>query len=130
MDVVTRRPLPDAFDPHKERDGGGLSVFRLAFHTTEEVSNFRTMSPKSGWVARLRASSIIALGLTIIPDPLEAADQRPAQPGHSVVPELNSANRKSSEAAQWKQQLAAAVIAVDGPFPPPQPRDNPSTGSS
>lgn len=115
----------NAFDPHPTRDTDGLSVYRRVFHTPQEAADFRTKSKSKAWVAELPASAITALGLTIEPKPLHASADMPAQPGHSVVRELNSKNRKTPQADQWRQQLLAAVTAVTGPYEPSPTR--PST---
>lgn len=116
----------NAFDPHPGRDTDGLSVYRRAFHTPQEAADFRTKSKSKAWVAELPASAITALGLTIEPKPLEASADMPAQPGHSVVRELNSASRKTTQADEWKQGLLAAVTTVTGPYEGPASRQAPS----
>ena len=116
-----RRPMPDAFDPHK-KDTDGLSVYREHFHSAEEVCDFRTVSKNKAWVAKLKASSIFALGLTIEPDPLdEIQGQRRKQVGHCLIKEMNAANSKSDKVEQWKRHLAALVLDFDvkGPFDAP-----------
>jgi hypothetical protein len=110
----------DAFDPHKARDVDGLSVYRSGLHTPQQVASFRTKSTKQTWVAELSASRIRELGLTIEPKPLAANEERPAQPGHAVIPELNAGDRKKPAVDQWKQQLVALVQQIHGPFPPCQ----------
>jgi len=109
----------NAFDPHPTRDTDGLSVYRRAFHTPQEAADFRTKSKSRAWVAELPVSAITALGLTIEPKPLDATADLPAQPGHAVIPALNSADRKAPKVDEWKQQLVAAVTHVNGPFDPP-----------
>lgn len=116
----------NAFDPHPTRDTDGLSVYRRAFHTPQEAADFRTKSKSKAWVAKLPASAITALGLTIEPRPLDASADMPAQPGHSVVRELNSESRKTPQADQWRQQLLAAVTTVTGPYEAPaSPQETP-----
>jgi hypothetical protein len=123
MDIsLPGRPLPAAFDPNKN-DTHGISVYRESFHTPEEAAGFRTKSKRKTWVARLKASSITALGLTIKPDPLEKRGELPEQPGHALIVELRTENRKSKEVDDWKELLVAAVISVEGPFEPPPQKD-------
>ncbi|MCW5769439.1 MAG: hypothetical protein KIT19_12230 [Phycisphaeraceae bacterium] len=112
----------NAFDPHPTRDTDGLSVYRRVFHTPQDAADFRTKSKSKAWVAELPASAIIAMGLTIDPRPLDGTADMPAQPGHAVLRELNSANRKTSQADRWRQQLLASVTTVTGPYEPPVPR--------
>ncbi|MCC6427502.1 MAG: hypothetical protein IT435_11850 [Phycisphaerales bacterium] len=112
----------NAFDPHPTRDTDGLSVYRRVFHTPQEAADFRTKSKSNAWVAELPASAITAMGLTIEPKPLAATADMPAQPGHAVIPALNSADRKTPKADEWKQQLLAAVTNVTGPYEGPASR--------
>jgi len=109
-----RRPLPDGFDPHRTRDTDGLSVYREKHHSAQEVASLRTKPGKPTWIARITAKSITDLGLTLRPDPREPEDGLPARPGHALIVELNSDMRKSDAVAQWKQQLLASVISVEG----------------
>lgn len=109
MDLSSRHPMPDAFDPSKH-DDTGLSVYRLRFHSPEEVANFRTMSTKATWIAFLPVSCLGPLGLSVQPN------GKPDQPGHALIPELTYLIRKTPQAETWKRQLAAAVTEVKGPL--------------
>lgn len=136
-DGSPRWPLPDAFDPTKPDprkgmvgDVDGISVYRRHFHTPQEAADFRTKSKSQTWVAEIPAASITALGLTIEPKPLPATDNRPAQPGHAVLRELNVESRKTPQADQWKQQLLAAVTKVTGPYEAPTSRQEPMPPSA
>lgn len=121
VDGSPRWPSQNAFDPRKQGDEDGLSVYRREFHTPQEAADFRTKSKSKAWVAELPASAVAAMGLTIEPKPLAATTDRPAQLGHAVLRELNSANRKTPEADEWKQLLVAAVTRVTGPYEAPLP---------
>ena len=112
-------PLAMAFAPRSNGDEDGLSVYRKIFHTPQHAADFRTKSTSKSWVAELRAADVFALGLTVEPLPLGPTSELPSQPGHAVLRELNSTNRKTKRAEECKQQLLAAVIAVTGPYDPP-----------
>lgn len=109
-----RRPLPDAFDPHRVNDVDGLSVYREKYHIAAEVAGLRTRGSKPTWVARLRARSITDLGLTLKPDPKESEGGLPARPGHALIVEMNTGARKSDAVEQWKRQLLEKIINVEG----------------
>lgn len=82
----------------------------------------RTMGKCNVWVAEIPASAIMAMGLTIDPRPLAGTAERPAQPGHAVLRELNSQTRNSDRAQEWKHQLVLAVTGLTGPYAPPDGR--------
>lgn len=109
-----RLPMADGFDPHKIKDTNGLSVYREKYPSPEQVAGFRTKGTKPSWVVKLRAQSVIDAGLTLIAAPREAADGLPAQQGHALIVEINSAARKSDLVEQWKRQLLASIIGVEG----------------
>ncbi len=74
-----------AFSP-SDLDTDGLSVFRALFTTPDEVARLNS-KPYSFYIARLRVSDILELGVSVIPDPL------PDPPfGHSLIPEMNPGN--------------------------------------
>lgn len=121
MSLDTKSVLPGAFAP-TQSDTTGISVHRASIHTPKQVAqDFRTGGTQPVWVAHLRARDILALGISIMPDPvLESLDPpRPAQPGHASIPELKTANATSDFAEEIKRRLAAAVFHIDGPFDPP-----------
>lgn len=75
------------------------------------------------WVAQFKASDIIALGITLQPDPLDA-DKHPrnvAQPGHALIPEINSGEMDSTRVLELKRALAdlANKGPIHGPYDPP-----------
>lgn len=116
-------PNDEAFDPHRDRDVEGLSVYRRQFHTPQQVADFRTKSKSPVWVAELPASAIFEIGLTVVPQPLEAHGDLPAQRGHALIPELNSASRGTWQLAQRKRLLAqAAEKSTTGPYEAPASR--------
>lgn len=117
---------PSAFAPHSTNDGAGLSVFREAYHTPEQVGrDFRRVGKNPVWVARLRASGILELGLRIDPDPLAATRDMPAQPGHALIPALNSANAKADRTHELARRLVLVIerplVGPFSPYGPPRP---------
>jgi len=89
-----------AFKPNKKRDGEGLSVFRLAFITAEELVRRASQPPERYYVAQLgMRDHLVPLGLTVVPKPTK--DQ---PPGHALIPELNSSTRETTKEKQ--RQLA------------------------
>lgn len=127
MALDRRSVLADAFAPKEpskksstSADFDGLSVYRGAFHTPEEVGKkFRTLGSTPAWVATLRADDIFQLGLTIVPDPQNGDHLIVAQLGHSLIPELNATAAKTNFVLEAKQKLAALVTEINGPFDPP-----------
>jgi len=111
-----RRAAPDAFSPHSERDVGGLSVTRMKYQTAEEMAAVPRVGKSTFWIASLRVSDLERLGLSVVADPLPESASGPARRGHALIPGMKSANRKTDEVLNWKQQLATAVIELHGPF--------------
>ena len=74
---------PQGFYP-TSKDMDGISVFRALFVSPDRVAS-SGKNPKGYYVARLRVSDIIALGLTVIPNPKD--DQLP---GHALLPGLST----------------------------------------
>ncbi|HUQ72653.1 MAG TPA: hypothetical protein VM165_24200 [Planctomycetaceae bacterium] len=66
------------------------------------------------FVAELAVKDLQQVGIRVVPDP------QPFDPGHVLLPQLNSADRKSTEVAEFKQRLKALTREVHGPFPTPQ----------
>jgi hypothetical protein len=73
--------LIGAFRPN-ENDHDGLSVFRTAIVTPEQLVSAAGQRPDSYVVARLRIADLQKLGLTVILDDAQ-------QPGHCLIPEIN-----------------------------------------
>ncbi len=97
----------DAFKPDKNRDIDGLSMSRARsnehpdFRTIEQISRGPSMN---GYVVvELRAGDIRAAGMRVIANRLDD------DPGHVLLPDLNSRNYKSVEVAEWKQRLRTLV---------------------
>lgn len=68
MSLDLKTVQPGAFAPN-EKDTDGLSVHRAGIHTPKEVAqDFRGKGSQPVWVAHLRASDILALGVTIEPN--------------------------------------------------------------
>ena len=117
----TRSVLPDAFAPKmpdakSPGDTDGLSLYRKVFHSPEEVARkLRTGGSRACWIAQLRASDLLALGLTLTPDPLESAL------GHALIKEIRAETARSDEVVQFKRQLAQLVTPENllGPYDPP-----------
>lgn len=131
MDFERKSVRRNAFAPKlpdKKRESkgdiDGLSLFRELFHTPEEVGRvLRTQGTTPAWVARLRASDIFSLGLSLVPNPLDESKHPNgvAQPGHVLIPEISVATASSSEVIELQQRLAALVTSENllGPFDPP-----------
>jgi hypothetical protein len=110
-----------AFDPSKN-DSDGLSVYRERYHSASEVAAMRTKGTSPTWVVRLRASSILQLGLALQPDPRPTEDGLPNRPGHALISSMRSENRSTDEVKNWMMQLQAIVLDVmggDDGFPAP-----------
>lgn len=90
-----------AFEPSK-RDVDGISVFRELFLSAADLAKAGT-SNNGYCVARLRVSDLIALGLTVVPDPRN--DQ---PPGHAILPELSISehNRDKQKCKDIQRRLA------------------------
>lgn len=126
---------PDAFaprspaknKPNDQGDSDGLSVYRAAFHSPEEIAKvLRTRGSEPVWVAELVAKDIIALGGTLKPDPLgpEKHPRQIPQPGHALIPELHAGDPDSKLVEDLKRGLAALAnkATIHGPFDPPAGR--------
>jgi len=90
-----------AFEPSKW-DVDGISVFRELFLSAADLASAGTN--KNGYcVARLRVSDLLALGLTVVPDPRN--DQ---PPGHAILPELSFSehNRDRQKCKDIQHHLA------------------------
>jgi hypothetical protein len=109
----------DAFKPHRANDVDGLSMSRAKnlehpeFLTPEELATHGP-SPHGYFVAELKAGDLRQNGIEIVPDPMAH------NPGHVLLPRLNSANRKSDEVEEFMQRLKTLTREVHGPFPTPQ----------
>lgn len=131
MSLDQRTVQPDAFAPKmpdkkNTGDTDGLSVYREAFHSAEDVGRtLRSRGSEPMWVARLRASDITALGLTLLPDPKDgfAHPKGLPQPGHALIPEIAVSTATTDRVVEIKRMLAALVTPTNlfGPFDPPPP---------
>lgn len=99
---------PLAFRP-TERDTNGLSFGRAKFETTADEAA-KGAQGKQFFVAVLSASRIRDAGVQIVPKPL------PDDPGHTEIPELTFANRRSDRARELVQHLRGCVLEIQGPF--------------
>lgn len=103
------RPSHLSFRPHETRDVDGLSLYRQALVSPEELAAWGRTG-KEYYVARVRASALREMGmqLDVAPDPS-------GKPGHVLISDLNSATRDSEVQVAWQIHLAD-ICAVDGPF--------------
>lgn len=108
----------DAFKPHPTGDVDGLSVSRMKlennpdFLTPEQLAGLGR-SPRGYYVAIVRESALISLGVRVERAPT-AQD-----PGHCLLSNMNSANRKSTEVKDWCHQLVEKhLVRVEEPFRP------------
>lgn len=90
-----------AFEPSKW-DVDGISVFRELFVSADALVKAGTNN--NGYcVTRLSVSELIALGLTIVPDP---RNEQP--PGHAIIPELSISewNQNKTKCKEIQRKLA------------------------
>jgi hypothetical protein len=105
-----------AFRPHPNSDVTGLSMSRARsemhpdFLSCEECAALGP-SARGYFVAKLLVSELRAAGISVEPRPLSD------DPGHCELPQLRSDNRKSDEALEMQEALAATTFEVVGPFP-------------
>lgn len=106
-----------AFHPHRERDVDGLSLSRgrteshPTFLSPEDLAKSGP-SPEGYFLAELIYGELRKAGIRVIPDP------QPHDPGHVLLPELNSSDRKSDRVKELEMQLATTLTHfVHGPFP-------------
>lgn len=99
---------PLAFRP-TERDTSGLSIGRAKYETPAEEAA-KGAQNKQFFVAVLSVSRIRDAGIQVVPKSL------PSDPGHSEIPELTFANRRSDRARELVQRLCACVLEIHGPF--------------
>jgi hypothetical protein len=114
-DPADGRPMLVAFRPTDD-DHDGLSFVRAKYASAREAARGRR---QRYCVACLRVRDIRAIGLNIVPEPLEpVADEPPAaRIGHCRVPELNTACRGSEREYEWRRTLAKDLcFLVLGPF--------------
>jgi hypothetical protein len=106
---------PDAFKPHASHDMDGLSLSRAKspehpeFLLPEDLAALG-QSPHGYFIAELVAGDLRRAGIEVVPDPL------PSDPGHVLLPHVNSSNRKSNEVAEIKQRLKTLTREIHGPF--------------
>ena len=101
---------PAAFQP-RNSEVEGISVFREAcLSSPQDVLRVIAAEKRDRYqLARLRATDLAELGLSIKPEPIETV------PGHAVIPELNAtayaANRLASKVLQKRlAELASRQI--------------------
>jgi hypothetical protein len=98
-----------AFHPHATADQTGISLSRAKYKTVEQAGAGRP--GKQYYVAPLRASDLKAKGLRVEPDPT------PDDPGHCVLPDVNSGNRRDDATQELERELAGLALPIAGPFP-------------
>jgi hypothetical protein len=99
---------PEAFRP-LDKGEAGISVFRARFADPLQALTVVAESKRHGYyVARLAVLDLLALGLSVRPDPIEKA------PGHAIIPELNTADYQGKKAF-WKvvQRQLAELASKD-----------------
>lgn len=94
-----------AFEP-TGKDIDGISVFRELFVSAQQVADAGSRGAIGNYVVRLRVADIVALGLTVIPNPRD--DQLP---GHALVPELRLGAMKADKKTSKEYQRALAKLA-------------------
>jgi hypothetical protein len=99
------------FQPNKEKDADGLSFSRAKYKTKTQAAMGRP--GKQYYVAELSARQIRALGIQIEPRP------QPNDPGHTTLPELNSASRKESRVIECGYRLKDFATNIEGPYTTP-----------
>jgi hypothetical protein len=107
----------EAFSPRKD-EASGISVFRAKFKSVEEVA--KGQSAKGYYVVSLLAAELRANAIDVEPSPEVPSGW---DESHAELPQLNAANRKSSEVLMLKERLAqlGTRIPVQGPFKPESP---------
>jgi hypothetical protein len=106
---------PNAYKPH-ERDIDGLSLERARSAGHPEFCDAAECcadgrSPKGYFVAVMRVRDLRQRGIRVNADPLAN------KPGHALLPDMNSANRKSDSVAERMRVLAHELtIEVLGPY--------------
>lgn len=104
-----------AYQPNK-RDVTGISLVRARFKTIEEAA--RGAEGKEYFIAKLRASDLIALGLTLRTDAeveLEPGDEPDI--AHVSVAELRTETKKAPGTVEILKRLSQLDFGVEGPFP-------------
>ena len=126
-EFVFRRILRKWYDPSKDppvdrqafrptsRDVKGLSVFRANFIDPERLDRDNDGNPGKYCVARLRASAIMDLNLTIIPDRIDEL------PGHALIPELRTGLKGEAKETAKEKQYRLAIHASNGIVYEPPP---------
>jgi hypothetical protein len=103
----------EAFRPHKQNDATGLSLHRARSKSHPDfmsIADAAMGSSRRGYVvAVLSVATLRSHGFQIEPRALEG------NPGHVEIPQLNSGNRNSDEAASLMRLLAASVVRVEDP---------------
>lgn len=116
-----------AMKPSAANDANGLSLYREAFHSVEDVAvRFRgPLGVKPAFVARLNAGDLIRLGLVIVPEPrlgdATSTPPRPDRSGHCVIQNFAAVDRDTPRGMQLRRDLAKLAGNPLGPFAPPAP---------
>jgi hypothetical protein len=106
--AVDPNPSPLAFKPTRD-DTLGLSLYRAKYKTMEAAAQGRP--GKSYYVAVLRAGDLRAVGIDVVPKPLEG------DPGHAEIAGLTYENRKRMPYFEWQTLLAEQLcLRIEGPF--------------
>ena len=105
FDFDRRCCTPQAFSPHKDRDQDGLSVYRDKYKLPKDAAT--NSAGKHGLLATFLAKKLMDLGIDIRPAPLQD------DPGHALLPGLNSNDRKNVRVIQWIENLISHATICD-----------------
>jgi hypothetical protein len=114
-DVVTQELRPEAFQPHKQRDVTGISLWRGKLKSMPEAA--KGQPGKSYYLALLRAGDVRRAGMIVAPRPDLPGGYDPA---HAELPELNASNYKDTVTLERQRILVSLCRSVEGPFETPR----------
>lgn len=106
---VANLPVPVQFTAFRpsNRDATGLSVFRAKFGSpADTLTNLASTKRADYYVARLAVRDLLALGLSVVPEPDTTG---PA--GHAVLPELRWSAYETDKRRLKPVLLALATLA-------------------
>ena len=106
-DGATPKVSPRAFLP-KQGEADGISVYREAClaDPLDVLGAIAEEKRERYGVARLAVSELVAMGLAVLPAPVDSIS------GHAVVPELNivAVDVDKEQCDRWQQALAAIAV--------------------
>lgn len=95
-----------AFRPQEGQDSEGLSLSREKYISPQELVNQKFSD--AYYVVRVKAGDLRELGMELQPDPLDE------KPGHMLITNLHSDNRREPKQETWQQQMARKLCVLDG----------------